>query len=429
MSTKIKKIYAREILDSRGDPTLEAKVILENGIEASASAPSGASAGKAEAWELRDKNQKRYLGKGVLKACENVNTKILAGLKGMAAEEQKKIDERMIALDGTENKSNLGANAILSVSMACSRAASFAQNLELWQWIRQLHGKQELESERKIKPIAADLPRPCFNLLNGGKHADTRLSFQEFWVIPTSAKSFCQAVQMGSEVFHRLQELCKEKGYNTNVGDEGGLAPNIDSNDQGIELLQEAIWRAGFKLPDDLMLGLDVAASSFFENGNYIFKNEGLSLSGEQMISLYAEWAEKYPLAIIEDGLAEEDWQSWISLTQKLGEKVQIVGDDLLVTNTQRLRKAIDLKAANAILIKLNQIGTVTETLDCVREAQKNNFGTIISHRSGETCDSWIADLAVAVRAGQIKSGSLCRGERVAKYNRLMEIEEQLKNF
>ncbi len=428
MSTKIKKVYAREILDSRGEPTIETKIVLENGISAIASVPSGASAGKAEAWELRDKDPKRYLGKGVLEACENVNAKIFSDLKGLEAEKQREADERMIALDGTENKSALGANAILSVSLACGRAAAIAQNLELWQWIRQLIGKKNLgpAGRGKIKPISADLPMPCFNVINGGKHADTRLSFQEFWAIPAGALSFREAVRAGSEVFHNLQELCKEKGYNTNVGDEGGLAPNLDSNDQAIELLQEAILRAGFKLPDDFTLGLDVAASSFFENGNYIFKNEGLSLSGEQMVSLYAEWAEKYPLAIIEDGLAEEDWPSWVALTARLGDKIQIVGDDLLVTNVKRLEQAIAEKAANSILIKLNQIGTLSETLDCLKLAFQNNFGTIISHRSGETGDAFIADLAVGTAAGQIKTGSLCRGERIAKYNRLMEIEEQI---
>ncbi|MDP2918181.1 MAG: phosphopyruvate hydratase, partial [bacterium] len=357
-------------------------------------------------------------------------------------EKQREVDERMIALDGTENKSALGANAILSVSLACSRAAALAQNLELWQWIRQLIGEKNLGSENrpachrllakpmagreKIKPISADLPRPCFNVINGGKHADTRLSFQEFWAIPAGAQSFREAVRAGSEVFHNLQELCKEKGYNINVGDEGGLAPNLDSNDQAIELLQEAILRAGFKLPDDFTLGLDVAASSFFENGNYIFKNEGLSLSGEQMVSLYAEWAEKYPLTVIEDGLAEEDWPSWVALTARLGDKIQIVGDDLLVTNVKKLEQATQQKAANSILIKLNQIGTLSETLDCLKLAFQNNFGTIISHRSGETGDAFIADLAVGARAFQIKTGSLCRGERIAKYNRLMEIEEQI---
>ncbi|MDD5626547.1 MAG: phosphopyruvate hydratase [Patescibacteria group bacterium] len=430
MSSKIKTIKAREILDSRGEPTIETKIVLDNGLKAKAAVPSGASTGKFEMWELRDNDPKRYLGKGVLTACKNVNNEILEALKGMDVVKQKEIDERMMGLDGTENKSRLGANAILSVSLGVARVAAQMQKLELWQWIRKL---SSVPSNNKdsfiIKPISEDLPMPCFNLLEGGKHADNRLSFQEFWAVPAGAGSFTEAVRMGSEVFHCLRELCKEKGYNTNVGDEGGLAPNLDSNQQAVELVVEAMARGGFKMPVDFVLGLDVAASSFFEQGSYLFKNEGLSLSSDQMVGLYCEWVEKYPISVIEDGLAEDDWQGWISLVQKLGEKVQIIGDDLLVTNLQRLKRAIQEKAANAILIKLNQIGTLTETLDCIREAQKNNFDTIISHRSGETCDTFIADLAVGTRAGQIKTGSLSRSERICKYNRLMEIEEQINNF
>ncbi len=430
MSSKIKSIKAREILDSRGEPTIETKIILENGLEAKAAVASGASIGKFEAWELRDNDPKRYFGKGVITACQNVNDKIFKALKGMDVIAQREIDERMITLDGTENKSHLGANAILSVSLSVARAAAAVQKLELWQWIRKLSpSPKNRQRDFKIRPILEDLPMPCFNLLEGGKHADNRLSFQEFWVIPVGAESFSEAMRMGSEVFHHLRESCKEKGYNTNVGDEGGLAPNLDSNDQAVELISEAIARGGFKMPSDFVLGLDVAASSFFEQANYIFKNEGLSLSSDQMIGLYCEWVEKYPILAVEDGLAEEDWRGWVLLTQKLGEKVQIIGDDLLVTNLQRLKQAIKKKAANAILIKLNQIGTLTETLDCIKEAQRNNFGTIISHRSGETCDTFIADLAVATKAGQIKTGSLSRSERICKYNRLMEIEEKINNF
>ncbi|MFA4880885.1 MAG: phosphopyruvate hydratase [Candidatus Doudnabacteria bacterium] len=429
MSSKIKTIKAREILDSRGEPTIETKIVLESGLRAKAAVPSGASTGKFEMWELRDNDPKRYSGKGVLKACKNVNDEILEALKGMDVAKQREIDERMIELDGTENKSRLGANAILSISLGVARVAARVQKLELWQWIRKLSSVPRNNKESSmIRPISEDLPMPCFNLLEGGKHSDNRLSFQEFWAIPVGAGSFAEAVRMGSEVFHCLRELCKEKGYNTNVGDEGGLAPNLDSNQQAVELVIEAMARGGFKMPVDFVLGLDVAASSFFEQGSYLFKNEGLSLSSDQMVGLYCEWAEKYPISAIEDGLAEDDWQGWVSLAQKLGDKVQIIGDDLLATNLQRLKRAIQERAANAILIKLNQIGTLTETLDCIKEAQKNNFGTIISHRSGETCDTFIADLAVGTRAGQIKTGSLSRSERICKYNRLMEIEEQIRS-
>lgn len=431
MSLKIKTIKAREILDSRGDPTVEAKVILENDLEAEAQVPSGASRGKFEAWELRDGDKKRYLGQGVLTACENINTHIAQALKGKEVANQKEIDEMMIELDGTENKSHLGANAILAVSLSVARAAAFAQNLALWQWIRKLQGRQNLGSQRrenKVAPLSRDLPLPCFNVINGGQHADNKLEFQEFWIIPLGAKSFQQAVRMGSEVFHHLQLLCKEKGYDTNVGNEGGFAPELDSNEQAINLIIEGIERAGYQLNKDFVLGLDVAATSFYEEGHYVFRGEGLSLSPEQLISLYSEWVDKYPIVTIEDGLAEEDWAGWIALNKRIGDKVQIVGDDLLVTNRERLKQAIQKKAANAILIKPNQIGTLTETLDCLKLAFKNNLGTIISHRSGETCDTFIADLAVGVQAGQIKAGSLCRSERTCKYNRLMEIEEEIKS-
>ncbi len=428
MSTKIKTIKAREILDSRGDPTIEAKVIVETGIKTRAEVPSGASTGKFEAYELRDNDPKRYRGKGVLKACRNVNTVIAKALKGKDARKQKEIDGIMLGLDGTKRKSKLGANAILSVSLACARAGAVAQGLELWQWIRKIADCESKVQNVKsiIKPISSDLPRPCFNLINGGKHADNKLEFQEFWVIPVSASSFREAVRMGSEVFYSLKALCKEKGYDTDVGNEGGFGPELDSNDQAVEMLIEAVERAGFRLPRDFVLGLDVAANSFYQDGQYIFKSEGLSLSSERLINLYHEWVNKYPLFVIEDGLAEEDWEAWVSLRKKLGDKVQIIGDDLLVTNVNRLERAIKLNAANAILIKPNQIGTLTETLDCIKKAHKNNFDTVVSHRSGDTCDTFIADLAVGVRAGQIKTGSLVRSERTCKYNRLMEIEYEL---
>lgn len=430
MSFKIKTIHAREVLDSRGDPTIEAKVILEKGLGAKAEVPSGASKGKWEALELRDNDPKRYLGKGVLRACENINTEICKALKGKDVRKQEEIDAKMIQLDGTENKSRLGANSILAVSLAVARAAAQAQNLELWQWIRKIFGDKSslLKPKGKLKPISADLPLPCFNVINGGKHADNKLEFQEFWIIPIGAPTFREAVRMGSEVFHYLQMLCKEKGYDTDVGGEGGIAPDLDSNGQAVELILEAIQKAGYNIGEDFMLGLDVAASSFYEKRNYIFKSEDLSLSSEQLISLYNEWVGKYPIVTIEDGLAEDDWSAWVSLNKKLGEKIQIVGDDLLVTNIKRLKKAVEEKVANSILIKLNQIGTLTETLDCIKFAHKNNFGTIISHRSGETCDTFIADLAVGTRAGQIKTGSLSRSERICKYNRLMEIEEEMES-
>jgi len=433
MSTKIKTIKAREILDSRGDPTIETGVILEGGVSAWAKVPSGVSTGKFEAKELRDNDQKRYRGKGVLRACKNVNLKIAKALRSKDARKQKEIDGIMLSLDGTKKKSKLGANAILSVSLACARAGARAQDLELWQWIRKIADCESRVQvvESVIKPISSDLPRPCFNLINGGKHADNKLEFQEFWAIPVSASSFREAVRMGSEVFYSLKALCREKGYYTDVGNEGGFGLELDSNAQAVEMLIEAVERAGFGLPRDFVLGLDVAASSFYQDGQYIFKFEGFSLSSERLINLYYEWINKYPLFVIEDGLAEEDWEAWASLRKKLGDKVQIIGDDLLVTNIKRLERAIKLKAANAILIKPNQIGTLTETLDCIKKAHKNNFDTVVSHRSGDTCDTFIADLAVGARAGQIKTGSLVRSERTCKYNRLMEIESEFlhRNF
>lgn len=432
---KIKKVFAREILDSRGDPTVEACVILDNGIRAVALVPSGASRGKYEALEMRDQDQKRYLGKGVLKACENVVQKIGPAIIGKDPSKQRAIDQVMIDLDGTENKSRLGANAILGVSLAVARVAAQNLKMDLWEWIRKLftQGSQHKKitplrsSHLAVEAISEDLPRPCFNVINGGKHADNKLEFQEFWIIPVGAKSFREAVRMGSEVFHNLLAFCKEQGYDTDVGNEGGFGPELDSNDQAVELIVSAIQKAGYRLPEDFVLGLDIAASTFYENGEYLFKSEGLSLSSERLVSLYKEWIEKYPLKIIEDGLSEDDWQNWVLMTEKIGEKVQIVGDDLLVTNPKRLQKAIDQAAANSILIKPNQIGTLSETLECIRLAHKHAFGTMISHRSGDTCDPFIADLTVGTRAGQIKTGSLVRSERTSKYNRLMEIEEKIQ--
>lgn len=431
---KIKNIHSREILDSRGNPTVAVEVTLDNGLVGRAEVPSGASTGKFEAIELRDHDPKRYHGQGVLQACRNVTRVLAPALRGKDPSAQRALDQAMVALDGTPNKAKLGANATLGVSLAIARVAALAHNLELWQWIRNIFSQNEqsekvaplLQGKDLIPPISADLPRPCFNVINGGKHADNKLEFQEFWIIPVGAKTFSEAMRMGSEVFQTLLTLCKEKGFDTDVGNEGGFGPELDSNDQAMEIIIEAVKRAGYRLPDDFVLGLDVAASGFYENQQYIFKAEGLSLTADRLISLYNEWVNKYPLVVLEDGLAEEDWEAWTLLNNKLGEKILLVGDDLLVTNLQRFQKAITNKAANAILIKPNQIGTLTETLECIALAKQNGWRTIISHRSGDTCDAFIADLSVGTQAGLIKAGSLARSERLCKYNRLMEIEEKI---
>jgi enolase len=406
----IDQILAREILDSRGRPTVEAEVYLANGGIGVAQVPSGASTGSFEAHELRDKDKKRYNGNGVLKAVANVNDSIAPELEGMNAFEQEGIDRAMIALDGTPNKSNLGANAILAVSLANAKAVSNALGVPLY---RYLGG-----------PLANLLPVPLMNVINGGAHADNNIDFQEFMIVPVGATSFREALRWGAEVFTALSKVLSAKGLMTGVGDEGGFAPNLGSNQEALDLLLSAIEQAGYKPGEQVALALDVAASEFYVNGNY--KYDGTEHSPKEFIDYLAELSSKYPIISIEDGLHEEDWTSWQQLTQKIGSKVQLVGDDLFVTNEERLRQGIKMSAANSVLIKLNQIGTLSETLATIDLGTRNGYTSIISHRSGETEDTTIADLAVATRAGQIKTGSLCRSERVAKYNRLLRIEDEL---
>ena len=422
--SKIKKITAREILDSRGNPTLETKVFLENGIWAKASVPSGASTGIHEALELRDGDAKRYDGLGVLEAIKNVEKKIAPKLIGMEITGQEKIDELMIKLDGTKNKSKLGANSILSVSLACARAAALALDLELYEYINRSYELNSLTDSKNFK-----LPTPCFNIFNGGKHADTNLDFQEFMIIPVLEASFKEKVRIGAEIFHTLGKVLKTAGFDTDVGNEGGYAPDIVSSIQAIELIMAASLKAGFKPGSQIALGVDVGSSQLYNksDGKYIFKLDKANFTSATLIGLYYEWFRKYPIIYIEDGLAEDDWSGWQELNKELGSNIMLVGDDLFVTNLERLRKGLKEHAANAILIKPNQVGTLTETIDCVKIAKKHNYKIIISHRSGETTDDFISDLAVAVGADYIKAGSLSRGERLAKYNRLMEIEEQLK--
>ncbi|RKY39985.1 MAG: phosphopyruvate hydratase [Candidatus Omnitrophota bacterium] len=412
---KIKEIKAREILDSRGNPTVEVEVILENGVKGRAEVPSGASTGRYEALELRD-GEKRYQGKGVRKAVENVEKIIAPQLIGKEVEEQEGLDNLLLALDGTENKSNLGANAILGTSLALAHSAARARNIPLYQYIAELSGN---------KPQV--LPVPMMNVINGGKHADNLLNLQEFMIVPIGGESFREGLRMGAEVFHHLKRLLSEKGMGTGVGDEGGFAPFLEKSEQALSLISEAIERSGYKLGEDICFALDPAASSFFseEKERYIFESE--EKTSEQMIAFYEDLLSKYPILSIEDGLGENDWEGWRELTQRLGDKIQLVGDDLFVTNIKRLEQGLKRKVANAILIKLNQIGTLTETLAVIKLAQENNYGVIISHRSGETEDTTIADLSVAVNSGQIKTGSLSRGERICKYNQLLRIEEELK--
>ena len=412
-NTAIRKIVAREILDSRGFPTVEADLVLENGCPGRAAVPSGASTGKFEAWELRDGDKRRFGGKGVLKAVGAVNGEIARALKGMDAAKQEALDRKLIELDGTENKSRLGANALLAVSLAAARAVSHQRRKPLFQ---SLGG-----------PKAHLLPIPLMNILNGGLHADNGLDIQEFMIMPAGAKSFHEALRMGAEVFQALKKILKSKNLSTSVGDEGGFAPRLSSNEEAIRLILESVEQAGYKPGRDIFLALDVAASTFAGEKGYTLKAERLSnISAERLTKVYESWISRYPIVSIEDGLGEEDWNGWVVLTRELGKKIQLVGDDLFVTNTQKLRTGIRRKAANAILIKVNQIGTLTETLDCIRTAQTAGYGVIISHRSGETEDTTIAHLAVAVGAGQIKTGSLSRSERVAKYNELLRIEELL---
>jgi enolase len=411
--SQIDRIHAREILDSRGNPTVEADVILVSGERGRAAVPSGASTGEHEAVELRDDDPKRYGGKGVLKAVANVNETIARELKGMDAFDQRAVDQKVIELDGTPNKAKLGANALLAVSMANARAAAAARKQPLY---RYLGGES-----------ANTLPVPMMNIINGGAHADNNVDFQEFMIVPAGASRFSEALRIGAEIFHTLKSVLKKKGYATSVGDEGGFAPNLKSNEEAIETIIEAIDKAGYRAGGDVLLALDPASSEFYDGSSYVFKkSDGRKLSSDQMIAFWSEWASKYPIISIEDGMAENDWDGWKALTDAIGNRTQLVGDDLFVTNTKFLQKGIDLGVANSILIKVNQIGTLTETLDCIQLAKSNGRTAVISHRSGETEDAFIADLAVATNAGQIKTGSLSRSDRIAKYNQLLRIEEEL---
>jgi enolase len=410
----IKHIHAREILDSRGNPTVECDVILENGILGRADVPSGASTGSREALELRDKDSKRYNGKGVLTAVKNINTEIFSALKNQDATQQEKIDQLMIQLDGTSNKTRLGANALLAVSMAVARAASQFQQKPLYEYL-------------KISDFL--MPVPMMNIINGGAHADNNIDIQEFMILPVGASSFREALRMGAEIFHCLKILLHKKNYNTNVGDEGGFAPNLPSNQSAIEFILEAIHQTGFKINQEIYLGLDVASSEFYKDNKYHLSGDNKILSSLEFAEYLENLANQYPIISIEDGMAENDWEGWKILTQKLGSKIQLVGDDLFVTNTEILKRGIEEKIANSILIKLNQIGTLTETLNAINMAKNTNYSTVISHRSGETEDSFIADLSVATASGQIKTGSLCRSDRVAKYNQLLRIEEAVQHI
>jgi enolase len=410
----IEHVLAREILDSRGNPTVEAEVFLADGVSGRAAVPSGASTGEHEAVELRDGDKNRYGGKGVTKAVRNVNDIIAPAIEGFDALDQVEIDDALIDLDGTETKSKLGANALLAVSMATARAAAAYLEIPLY---RYLGGAN-----------ARTLPVPMMNIINGGAHADNNVDFQEFMVVPVGPATFREALRMGAEVFHELKAVLKKKGYATSVGDEGGFAPNLRSNEEAIETILEAITKAGFSIGSDCLLALDPAASEFYDGRNYVFKkSDKRKLTSEQMVTFWQSWCEQYPIVSIEDGMAENDWDGWKLLTDTVGDKVQLVGDDLFVTNTAFLQKGIDLGVANSILIKVNQIGTLTETLACIELAQKHGRTAIISHRSGETEDPFIADLAVATNAGQIKTGSLSRTDRIAKYNQLLRIEEDLR--
>ena len=409
----IEQVWAREILDSRGNPTIEAEVVLEDGTQGRAAVPSGASTGENEAVELRDGDAARYLGRGVQTAVSNVIEKIGSELEGLDVLDQTLIDRTMIDLDGTENKSKLGANAILAVSLAAARGSAAFLELPLYRYLGGSNAKT--------------LPVPMMNILNGGAHADNNVDFQEFMVMPVGADSFSEALRMGSEIFHTLKGVLKSRGYSTGVGDEGGFAPNLKSNEEAVETILEAIGKAGYVAGENILLALDPAASEFYQDGAYVFKkSDKRSLSSAEMAGYWADWCRKYPIISIEDGMAENDWDGWKSLNSQVGERIQLVGDDLFVTNVSFLQRGIDERAANSILIKVNQIGTLTETLDAIELAKTNNMTAVISHRSGETEDSFIADLAVATNAGQIKTGSLCRSDRIAKYNQLLRIEEDL---
>ena len=415
---EIESVKALEVLDSRGNPTVQVEVVTEGGFSGVAMVPSGASTGSFEAVELRDGDKQRYLGKGVLQAVKNVNEVISEHLEGMNVYEQAKIDKMMIDLDGTENKGRLGANAMLGVSLAVAKAAVASLGMSLYNYIGGVNAKE--------------LPVPMMNIMNGGKHADSSLSVQEFMIMPVGAKTFSECMRMGVEVYHNLKKVLKAKGYSTGVGDEGGFAPNLGSEEEAVELILEAINQAGYKPGEDVCLALDVAATEMYDeakkigkDGYYFWKTDEFKTKDE-MIEFIVSLAEKYPIISIEDGLAEEDWESWRKLTERIGDKVQLVGDDLFVTNIKRLQKGIDNKTANSILIKLNQIGTLTETLDAIELAKRNGYTAVVSHRSGETEDTTLADVAVATNAGQIKTGAPCRTDRVAKYNRLLNIEAEL---
>ncbi|WP_144780383.1 phosphopyruvate hydratase [Marinobacter maritimus] len=415
--TKIANIKAREVLDSRGNPTVEADVILEDGTLGRACAPSGASTGSREALELRDGDASRYLGKGVLKAVAAINDKINNALKGKDAADQRGLDNIMLELDGTENKANLGANAILAVSLAAAKAAAESLGKPLYEHIADINGTSGKFS----------MPVPMMNILNGGEHADNNVDIQEFMVQPVAAKSFSEALRIGAEIFHSLKKVLQTQGLNTAVGDEGGFAPNLPSNEAALAIIKEAVEKAGYKLGTDITLALDCAASEFYKDRQYVLAGEGKSFDSAGFADYLAGLAERYPIVSIEDGMDESDWDGWKVLTDKIGEKVQLVGDDLFVTNTKILKRGIDTGVGNSILIKFNQIGSLSETLDAIKMAQDAGFTAVISHRSGETEDTTIADLAVATCAGQIKTGSLCRSDRVAKYNQLLRIEEALQ--
>ena len=413
--TAITEIRAREILDSRGNPTISTQVFLSSGTVGKAAVPSGASTGTHEALELRDGNLSRYFGKGVLKAVANVKEIIAPHIVGLDALDQEEIDKRLIQLDGTPSKKKLGANAILSVSMAAAQAASQATSLPLYSYL----GKKETYR----------LPVPLINILNGGSHADNNVDIQEFMIVPTGSPNFSEAIRMSAEVFHHLKKILQKKDYSTAVGDEGGFAPNLKSNEEALELILESIQKAGYRPGEDIFLAIDVAASEFFTDKKYFFKkSDGSKRSSDEMVNFYESLVQKYPIISIEDGFAEDDWEGWKLMTEVLGHRIQIVGDDIFVTNLERFKKGVERKIGNSILIKLNQIGTLSETIETIRYAHEKEYSTVISHRSGETEDTFIADLSVAVDSGQIKTGSLSRSERVAKYNRLLEIEEELKD-
>jgi len=413
--SEIVDIYAREILDSRGNPTVEVEVYLESGAMGRAAVPSGASTGEREALELRDGDKSRYLGKGVQKAVDNINEVITEALIGWEASDQAGIDRKLLELDGTDFKSNLGANALLGVSMACAKAAAEDAGLPLYQYLGGANAKE--------------LPLPMMNIINGGAHADNNVDIQEFMIMPAGAPSFREALRMGAEIFHALKKVLKSKGYNTAVGDEGGFAPDLKSNEEALQVIMEAIKAAGYTPGEDILLALDVASSELFRSGKYILENEAKpEKTASELVDFYEDLVNRYPIISIEDGMAENDWEGWKLLTDRLGKRIQIVGDDLFVTNTKILKEGIEKGIANSILIKVNQIGTLTETLEAIEMAKRAGYTAVVSHRSGETEDTTIADLAVATNAGQIKTGSLCRTDRICKYNQLLRIEDELDN-